>query len=70
MAFIIVMKQHGALKIDTQFFGPYATFDEAYDALGTVPTLYGQGGRAWPADLDDIQPDDGFRYIAELESGK
>lgn len=70
--FIIVFKQHGALNIETQYFGPYADYMAAEDALtdGTVPLLYGQGGREWPVDTDEYSAtvaDNGHRFIAKLE---
>lgn len=36
---IIVFRPHGKLKCETQFYGPYADYLAAYDALDTVPAL-------------------------------
>lgn len=75
--FVIVFKQHGTLNIETRYFGPYTDYTAAEDALcdGTVPLLYGQGGREWPANKPDeysatMCGDSGYRFIAKLEQSQ
>jgi hypothetical protein len=69
--FVIIFKQHGALNCEQHVFGPFDLYTDAEDALcdGSVPLLYGQGGRAWPAGTGEGQAldHDGHRYIQELE---
>jgi hypothetical protein len=73
MAYIIVFKQHGALNCEQVFYGPFADYMAAENALsdGTVPCLYGQGGRAWPDGFRNregelLRQDNGHRYVQEL----
>lgn len=72
MSYIIVFKQHGGLNCEQRFFGPFADYLDAEDALGDgrVPLLYGQGDCQWPDDLtgDDVRERSGHRYITELEA--
>jgi hypothetical protein len=64
--YVVVFKQHGALNCEQRLFGPYASYEDAVDALcnGDVPRLYGQGGRPWPS---DERNDNGHRYVQALE---
>lgn len=67
--FVIKMKQHGALNCEEVLYGPFPDYMAAEDALGdgSVPLLYGQGGRDWPEPSADGEPEaDGHRCIVEL----
>lgn len=68
--FIIVFKQHGALNCETEYYGPFADYMDAEEALvdGRVPLLYGQGGREWPEDINSYADSyrSGHRFINEL----
>jgi hypothetical protein len=66
--YIIVFKQHGALHCETQYFGPYADFDTAYDAMCEcrIPPLYSLEQR----EELGIGRDDGYRFLQELSPAK
>jgi hypothetical protein len=67
--FVIVFKQHGALNCEQVIYGPFADYMDAEDALGngSVPLLYGQGGRDWPEPGEDGElEENGHRFIEEL----
>jgi hypothetical protein len=36
---ILVFRPHGALKCEVQFYGPFADFDAAYEAMDLLPAL-------------------------------
>jgi hypothetical protein len=70
MQYIIIFKQHGALNCEQVFYGPYADYTAADLALcdGSVPCLYGQGGRPRP---EGCMEQNGHRYIQPLtEAGR
>lgn len=54
---IIIFRPHGRLKCEAQHFGPFADFDEAYEALERLPAigepgpLTGYTGEKWIAGL-------------------
>lgn len=64
---IVVMKQHGALNCEAKYYGPFPTFDEAYEAMcdGRIPSLFTSEF------CEDCNlPRDGYRFLQELEPVK
>ena len=37
--FAVMHRPHGRLNIETHFYGPFDSFDEAYDAMDSIPAL-------------------------------
>ncbi|WP_291841187.1 hypothetical protein [Brevundimonas sp.] len=37
--FAVMHRPHGRLNIETRFYGPFDSFDEAYDAMASIPAL-------------------------------
>ena len=59
--FIVVYRPHNELNLDTTYYGPFATWPEADDALCSLPAL---GIHVPGEDIDNP----GVKFIQELTS--
>lgn len=56
MKYVIIYRQSNELNLDTKIFGPYDSFDEAYDELCKLPAC-------GSVDIESITPNSGVKYI-------
>ena len=59
MKYIIIYRQANKMYMDTKFFGPYDSFDDAYRELVKLPVC-------GSVDKDCATPDPGVKYIEPI----
>lgn len=60
--FIVVYRPHNALQCETQYIGPFATDDDAYDHLCSMPAL---GIHMGPSE-DGVIDEPGVKFTQQL----
>lgn len=58
---IVIYRPHGKLQLDTVYYGPFNSFDEAYEFLCSLPALGYQI-------TQEEQDRSGCKYLAKLVS--
>lgn len=56
MKYIIIYRQSNKMNLDTKFFGPYDSFDEAYDEMCKLPPC-------GSVDIECTTPNPGVKYV-------
>ncbi|MBY5581870.1 hypothetical protein [Rhizobium leguminosarum] len=59
--FIVIYRQHNMMHLDTEYHGPFTTWGDAYDFLGSLPAL----GFFEPEDAENSLS--GVKFIQELK---